>query len=144
MKSPKKILVIDDDLGMIKLLEKWLKVAGRIVLSANTAVAGLIKAREEKPDCILLDIRLPDMDGKQLARQLKTDPQTKGIPIIFITVGIDVEKDKGKELIIVEGDSYRAFAKPLHNPKLLSEIRRTINRRQNERSLNRDDPRNRT
>lgn len=131
--SSKKVLVIDDDVGMIKLLEKWLKVAGRVVTSATTAAEGRLKAADEKPDCILLDVRLPDMDGKDLARRLKTDPATKDIPIIFITVSIDVEKDKGKEVIIVEDAAYRAFAKPLHNPKLLSEIRRTINRQQNQK-----------
>ena len=130
-KISRKILVIDDDLGMLRLLEKWLRVDGKMVTVAADAAMGLLKAREETPDCILLDVRLPDKTGLEVARQLNADPDTKDIPVIFITVGIPLEKDKGKEVITIDGIEYRAFAKPLHNPKLLSEIRRHINRREN-------------
>lgn len=130
-KQAKKILVIDDDLGMIRLLEKWLPVSNKVVIASSTALLGLQKARDEQPDCILLDVRLPDLNGIEVARQLRADPVTRDIPVIFITVGINVAKDKGKEIIEVDGIKYRAFAKPLHNPKLISEIRRHINRREN-------------
>jgi len=129
----KKILVIDDDLGMIRLLEKWLKVAGKVVVSASTGAEGLIKSREEKPDLILLDVRLPDADGKEIARSLRRDQLTKDIPIIFITISIDVQLDNGDQVIELDGETFRAFAKPLHNPKLLSEIRKSINRGINNR-----------
>ena len=127
-KTPKKILVIDDDAGMVRLLEKWLRVAGKLVVAASNGTDGFKKAKEEKPNLILLDIGLPDQNGLQIARDLREDPLTQNIPIIFITISIDVKKDKGDQVIMVDGQTYRAFAKPLHNQKLLSEIRKTINR----------------
>jgi len=83
------------------------------------------------PDLILLDILMPGMDGKEFVRQLQKDAKIKDIPIIFITVCIDVEKDKGHEEIEVNGIHYPGFAKPLHNARLLSLIRKTLNRRYN-------------
>ncbi len=131
-KPPKKILVIDDDPGTIRLLEKWLRVGGRLTITAANAASGLSRAKKENPDLILLDIRLPDLNGVELARLLHRNPVTKDIPIIFITISIDVKKDKGDQFIEVDGVSLRAFAKPLHNPKLLNEIRKAINRQKNQ------------
>ena len=131
-KPPKKILVIDDDPGTIRLLEKWLRVGGRLTITAANAASGLSRAKKENPDLILLDIRLPDLNGIDLARLLHRNPITKDIPIIFITICIDVKKDKGDQMIEIDGVSYRAFAKPLHNPKLLAEIRRTVNLSENQ------------
>ena len=131
-KPPKKILVIDDDPGTIRLLEKWLRVGGRLTITAANAASGLSRAKKENPDLILLDIRLPDLNGIDLARLIHRNPITKDIPIIFITICIDVKKDKGDQMIEIDGVSYRAFAKPLHNPKLLAEIRRTVNLSENQ------------
>lgn len=126
----KKILVVDDDVGMIRLLEKWLTVAGREMLWATKGQEGFKKAVEKQPDLILLDLMLPDIGGQEVARRLKADPQTRDIPIIFMTVVLGVENDKGNEELEVDGIRYRAFAKPLHSRKLLSEIRKAINRRE--------------
>ena len=57
------------------------------------------------------------------------EKDTDDIPIIFMTVTIELDKDKGKESIEIYGRQYRAFAKPLHNRKLLSVIRKEINKR---------------
>lgn len=128
-RPPKRILIIDDDPNVIAQLEKWLKDSGREVTSALNAEVGFAKAKEEFPDLILSDLMLPGIGGVDLARQLKADSQTKDIPIIFITVTLGVEKDKGDETLDIDGCLYRVFAKPLHNRKLLSEIRKSINRR---------------
>ncbi|MCK5580280.1 MAG: response regulator [Candidatus Omnitrophica bacterium] len=130
-KEKKKILVVDDDAGMVKVLEKWLHVAGREVIGALSGETGLERAEKEVPDLILLDLMLPGIGGVEVARRLKANSVTKDIPVIFITMCIGVENDKGDEKIEVDGQIYRAFAKPLHNKKLLSEIRKTINRREN-------------
>ena len=128
-KPPQRILVIDDDPSMIKVLEKWLKVAGKQVAGALSGKSGLKRAREESPDLILIDLMLPDIGGVEVARQLKGDPATRDIPWIFISACLGVENDKGDEKIDIDGRLYPVFAKPLHNPKLLSEIRKSINRR---------------
>jgi len=130
-KSRKKILIIDDDESIIKLLQKWLHVAGRDTLTALTGEDGIKKAEEFKPDLILLDLMLPGMGGVSVTKTLKSIKTTKGIPIIFMTACMGVENDKGDEEIEIDGMFYRAFAKPLHNAKLVSEIRRTINKIEN-------------
>ena len=130
-KISRKILVIDDNPGMLKVLDKWLKVAGYDVAEAWDGRMGLDTARREKPDLILLDILMPNMDGKEFVRNLRREPELKDTPVIFITVCIDLEKDKGHETIEVDGIHYPGFAKPLHNARLLSLIRKTLNRRAN-------------
>lgn len=133
-KGQKKILVIDDNPGMLKVLDKWLKVAGYDVAEAWDGRMGLEITRREKPDLILLDILMPNMDGKEFVRNLRREHDIKDIPVIFITVCIDLEKDKGHETIEVDGVHYPGFAKPLHNARLLSLIRKTLNRRANSSS----------
>ena len=128
-KAPKRILVIDDDPGMIKLLEKWLKVAGKEVIGALSGKSGLKRAKEESLDLILIDLMLPDIGGVEIAQKLKAEAATQNIPLIFISAYIGLENDRGDEKIDIDGYLCPVFAKPLHNPKLLSEIRKSINRR---------------
>ena len=127
-KIPRKVLIIDDDADTLRLLENPLRSAGRKIVSAFNGEVGFSKAKEERPDVILLDLMLPGIGGLEVAKMLKEDSVTKDIPIIFITVTMGVEKDKGKETIEIGGCLYRVFAKPLHYAKLLSEIRKCINR----------------
>lgn len=128
-KTPKKILIVDDDIGMIKLLQKWLKVAGYETTEAFDGYSAVDRAQIEKPDLILLDVLLPDLNGTEVVKKLKAIPEVAGIPIVFMTVCINQEDDKGEEKIGVEGKQYQAFAKPLHNPKLLAIIRKEINKK---------------
>lgn len=128
-KSPKRILIIDDDPNLVRILEKWLKNAGCEVLAELNGTAGIETALRELPVLILLDLMLPDIGGVEVARRLRKLPQTGNIPVIFMTVTLGVEVDKGDETMEVDGWLYRVFAKPLHRLKLLSEIRKSINRR---------------
>lgn len=128
-KAPKKILIVDDDAGMVKLLDKWLKVAGYETAAAFDGYTAVDKVVSEKPDLILLDVLLPDLNGTDVVKKLKVIPEAAGIPIVFMTVCINQEDDKGEEKIGVEGKQYPAFAKPLHNPKLLAIIRKEINKK---------------
>ena len=133
MSEKKTILIIDDDPSEIKILNKWLNVANKNIACANDAPEGLDKAKKIQPDLILLDLMLPGMGGIELTTILQSDPQTKKIPIIFISACLGVEQDKGDEEIHIGEKQYRIFAKPLHNAKLLSEIRKTINREENKK-----------
>lgn len=135
----KKILVVDDNPGMLKVLDKWLKVAGYEVIEAWDGQMALDQSRRQSPHLILLDILMPGMDGREFVRQLQADAAIKDIPIIFITVCVDLEKDKGHEEIEINGIRYPAFAKPLHNARLLSLIRKTLNRRYNSGNPSSDD-----
>ncbi len=124
---PAKILIIDDEPTTVKMLQNWLKSAGRNSIVAYDGLSGFDLAKKDLPDLILLDLMLPKETGTKVAAKLKRDPITKEIPIIFITAMMGVENDKGDEFIEIEGSHYKVFAKPLHRMKLLSEIRKQLN-----------------
>jgi CheY-like chemotaxis protein len=74
------------------MLEKdLLEVAGFEVLVAENAAKGISLARQEKPDIIIMDMRLPDMRGSEAAKLLLLDPATSGIPIVFVTASVLAE-----------------------------------------------------
>ncbi len=127
-KTQKKILVVDDSPISQEVTRKILETAHFIVFSAWEGEECLKMARSEKPDAILMDVILPDGDGKEFVRQLKKDALIQSIPIIFMTNTVKLDDDKGFEAIDIDGNLYRAFAKPLHHPKILSVIRKEINR----------------
>ena len=81
----KKILFIEDEPDMVAVMEPRLERAGFKMISAPGGVQGLRAAIDEKPDLILLDILMPQMDGYETCERLKKDPQTKDIPVIIVT-----------------------------------------------------------
>src|SRR5713101_4531573 len=85
--SQKKILVVEDNEIGRRLLNAILSASGYGVLIAETGASAIKLAQEErkKPDLILLDIRLPDISGLEVARMLKSSPSTCNIPIIAVT-----------------------------------------------------------
>lgn len=83
--SKKKVLVIDDDLVVEKLVTTLLQSRSYNVITASDGVKGLEKAKNECPDLILLDIVMPIMDGYEVCDELKKDKDTKEIPIIMLT-----------------------------------------------------------
>ncbi len=83
--SQPKILVIDDQLLNIRLLQHKLEWSEMKVISSTNGTEGLRLAREERPDVILLDIMMPGITGIEVCKQLKQDPVTREIPVIFIT-----------------------------------------------------------
>jgi two-component system, cell cycle response regulator DivK len=85
----KKILFVDDNQHLHSLMTRLLAFMGYESIGAASAKEGLEKAASEKPDVILLDIGLPDMDGRDTARLLRSDPVTKYIPILAFTAIFD-------------------------------------------------------
>ena len=92
----KKVLVVDDNKSNLMLEKDLLEVAGFEVLEAENAAVGIAIARKEKPDIIIMDVRLPDMRGSEAARILRQDKETSDIPIVFVTASVMAE---GKEEI---------------------------------------------
>lgn len=125
----KKILVVDDSPVMQEITEKFLAGSGYAVIPCWDGEECMNKARSERPDAILMDVILPDGDGKEFAKELKKSGQTKNIPIIFTTNTVSIEDDKGFESFNIDGEIHRAFAKPLHNQKILSVLKKEINRK---------------
>ena len=82
---PKKILVVDDETEIVELFAKKLKTHGFDVITAFSGEEALIKAKTELPNLVILDIRLPGMDGTKVLEFLKEDESTKNIPVLFVT-----------------------------------------------------------
>ncbi|MFA5530587.1 MAG: response regulator, partial [Thiohalomonadaceae bacterium] len=80
-----EILIVDDTPGSLDLLNNLLSGAGYVVRAAQDGRMALRSARARPPDLMLLDIRMPHMDGYELCRLLKQDPATRDIPVIFLS-----------------------------------------------------------
>jgi two-component system cell cycle response regulator DivK len=113
-----RILVIEDDAANMKLTSMVLQNAGHTVLCAVDAEAGLTLARASQPDLILMDIRLPGMDGLAAAALLKADPVTAAIPIIALTSMLT--KHDEKKATAAGCDAY--IAKPFRRQELNTTI----------------------
>lgn len=114
----KKALVIDDNGNNLMLEKDLLDVAGFEVLEAENAADGITIARREKPDIIIMDVRLPDMRGTEAARILRQDKETSDIPIVFVTASVMAEgREEIKEItnsgFIGKPINTRTFAKEI-------------------------------
>jgi two-component system, cell cycle response regulator DivK len=87
----KKALIVDDNGSNLMLEKDLLEIAGFEVFVAENAAGGIAIARKEKPDVILMDVRLPDMRGTEAAKILGQDKETHGIPIVFVTASVMAE-----------------------------------------------------
>ena len=95
----KKILVIEDDKFLLKIIKKKLSSEDYQLIQAMNGEEGLRAAREEKPDLILLDLVLPEMDGFEVLKKLKDNPTCSNIPVIILSNLGEKEKiDKGLKL----------------------------------------------
>ena len=79
------VLIVDDNERNAKLVRDVLEAAGMSTLSATTATDGLALAREHQPDLVLMDLRLPDLDGFEAARRLHADRGTAHIPVVALS-----------------------------------------------------------
>lgn len=118
------ILLVEDEAALITLLRYNLEKAGFRLVEARDGEEGLILAKEEKPDLILLDWMLPLMSGLQVCRQLRRDPETRHTPIILLTArGEESDKVRGLES---GADDY--ITKPFSPNELLARVRAVLRR----------------
>ncbi|NOR51303.1 MAG: response regulator [Gammaproteobacteria bacterium] len=89
----KIVLIVDDTAANITLLNNLLRTKYKIRAAPSGERALELAHKEPRPDLILLDVMMPEMDGFEVCRQLKTDPETAQIPVIFVT-GKDDAKDE--------------------------------------------------
>jgi DNA-binding response OmpR family regulator len=113
-----RILIVEDEASIVKLISIRLKRLGHDVLAATNGMAALETAREYLPDLILLDVMLPAMNGFQVLQQLKTDPATKPIPVLMLTAR-GHERDVAAGL---EGGAEDYIVKPFSFPELLARV----------------------
>lgn len=90
-----KILVVDDEPEITEIVDAFLTTAGYEVAVENSSAGGIQRAKDFKPDLILLDIMMPVMDGYEVCNVLKKDANTAPIPVVFLT-GKDARDDQGR------------------------------------------------
>ena len=83
--AKRKVLVVDDEPSIAKILRKQLEVAGFDVTVAVDGEEGFNKVREWRPELVLLDVMLPKINGHEVCKLLKADPELKAIPVIMLT-----------------------------------------------------------
>lgn len=122
------ILIIDDERAIAKLTAIWVTAAGHKALVAHDGQAGLDAAAEHKPQLILLDVRMPNMDGFEVNRRLKLDPELAEIPVIFLSAHA---QESARQLAMSVGAS--AFlSKPYEARDLNTAIKKALVKALNE------------
>ncbi len=122
--SPQTILVVDDEPGIVKIVCDYLKLAGYRVVSANNGQIALTVARHERPDLIVLDLLLPEIDGLDVCRRLRQDSVLGNVPIVMLTARIE-ETDK---LIGLELGADDYITKPFSPRELVARVRALLRR----------------
>jgi CheY-like chemotaxis protein len=93
-----KVLIVDDEPDIRRIARLGLaRVGGMEVVEASNGAEGLLRAKEERPDAVLLDVMMPAMDGPATLARLREDPATAGIPVVFLTakaIAAEVERLK--------------------------------------------------
>ncbi|MCC6260304.1 MAG: response regulator [Anaerolineales bacterium] len=119
-----KILIVDDDLDTLRLVGLMLQKVGYQISAASNGEQGLAKALEERPDLILLDVMMPDIDGYEVTRRLRKNPATSAIPILMFTAMTQLDdKVSGFE---VGADDY--LTKPTHPTELQNHVKALLAR----------------
>jgi len=127
--NDKKILVVDDDVEIAKLMDTKLSAEGYQVFCESTGKDGVRSAKEHVPDLILMDIVLPDIDGADAVKLLQEDPRTTQIPVLLLS-GIVLSKEDadGQANVTIAGRKYKALGKPFTDEELVSEVRQAIDK----------------
>jgi CheY-like chemotaxis protein len=120
MSMAKRILVVDDKPEILELVALLLEENGYEVLTASSGKEGLINCVLLKPDAVILDVMMPNMDGSEVFVKLRDDPETSNIPVIFLTAAVrPAEVPKSHKI----GGHY-FLAKPVKNEDLLEILKR--------------------
>jgi DNA-binding response OmpR family regulator len=121
--DPKRVVCIEDEPEMIDLVRLILGRKGFYVIGANGGIEGLETVRRERPDLILLDLMMPDMDGWEVYQQIKADSALREIPVIVVTAKAQ-SIDKVLGLHIAKVDDY--ITKPFGPQELLESVEKIL------------------
>ena len=125
--DPLKVVCIEDEPEMIELVKLILSKKGVEVFGASGGLAGLQAIERLRPDLVLLDLMMPDMDGWEVYQQMKADPEMRHIPVIIITAKAQ-SIDKVLGLHIAKVDDY--ITKPFGPGQLADSVERVLQQRQ--------------
>ena len=119
-----RILVVDDDRQIVRLVQSYLQQSGFTVLTAYDGEEALHAMRREKPDLVVLDLMLPQRDGLEITRLVRSDEALAAIPILMLTARVeDVDKLIGLEL---GADDY--LTKPFNPPEVVARVKAILRR----------------
>jgi two-component system alkaline phosphatase synthesis response regulator PhoP len=119
-----RILVVDDDKQIVRLIQSYLERASYQVLTAYDGETALHTIRRERPDLVVLDLMLPNRDGWEITRIVRSDPNLVALPIIMLTARVDdTDKIVGLEL---GADDY--IAKPFNPHEVVARVRAVLRR----------------
>ena len=122
MRNPARILVVDDIADNVEILKTRLESLGYEVVVAVDGEQALAKVKAELPDLVLLDIMMPKIDGLEVVRRIKADPNLKAIPIVAVTsYALSGDEDKAKA---AGCDAY--IAKPYSPRQMLAKVREIL------------------
>lgn len=111
-------LIIDDDVETLKLVGLMLQRQGYKILAASSGAQGLMVAENELPDIVLLDLMMPQMDGYEVARRLRANPETAHIPILMFTARSQIED----RVAGIESGADAYLSKPAHPAELQAQV----------------------
>jgi DNA-binding response OmpR family regulator len=122
MSDHKRILLVDDHQTVFRLLEAIVRIKGYQLLYAENGQQGIVMARQEQPDLILLDVMMPDIDGFKVCQYLKENQDTKAIPVMFLTArGAEGDLEAGRK---AGADGF--MTKPFQTIEVLNQIERML------------------
>jgi two-component system response regulator VicR len=119
----KRVVCIEDEPEMIDLVRLILGRKGFEVIGANGGIEGLDTVRRERPDLVLLDLMMPDMDGWEVYQQIKADADLRSIPVVVVTAKAQ-SIDKVLGLHIAKVDDY--ITKPFGPQELLESVEKIL------------------
>lgn len=126
MEGRKKVLVIDDEPDMVEMISMALDREFEVITAYN-GKEGIIKAQNEKPEAIVLDIMMPEKDGFTACRELKADSRTAAIPVLILTgVGEYFGRSKYSRSSGLEIEAEDFLAKPVDPQELLRRVKALI------------------
>jgi two-component system alkaline phosphatase synthesis response regulator PhoP len=131
----KSILIVDDENDIVELLSYNLKKEGYNVLCAANGKEALQKA-ESKPDLLLLDVMMPQLDGFEVLKQLRKNPDTENIPVIFLTA----KSSEFDEVVGLELGADDYIIKPISIPKLLARIKSVLRKHEQPKAEKKSSP----
>ncbi|MFH1380772.1 MAG: response regulator [Candidatus Omnitrophota bacterium] len=121
----KKIVIIDDEKGLADVIRDFLEERGFLVTTAYDGKTGIEAVKEIKPDLVILDILMPEMDGRAVLKKLKKEEDLKDIPVIILSGKTD-QFDRG---YLLEMGAYEYVTKPYDSYRLLRQINNTLEKK---------------
>jgi two-component system alkaline phosphatase synthesis response regulator PhoP len=121
---PNTIAIIEDEPNIVELVKYNLDREGYRTIAAVNGKKGLDMVRQELPDLVILDLMLPDLDGISICKQLRSEPQTKGIPIIILTA----KSEEADRVLGLEMGADDYVTKPFSPRELVARVRAVLRR----------------